>query len=148
MEIRKILVPIEFHQGSAASLERAVELASKLGAEITVLHVWQMPVYGFPVVGTSIPVAELGKTIETSARQALEELVKEHEGQGVQLRTMLRVGTPWEQILEVAKELDADLIVMATHGRKGVPRALLGSVAEKVIRMSSVPVLTFRVGEA
>lgn len=147
MEIRTILVPIEFHEGSAASLKNAVELASKVGAELTVLHVWQMPVYAFPVVGTSIQVAELGKSIEKSAQQALDEMVKEHEGQGVTIRTVLRVGTPWEQILEVAREIDADMIVMATHGRKGVPRALLGSVAEKVIRMSSVPVLTFRLGE-
>jgi len=147
MDIRTILVPIDFHQGSTASLAHAVELASKLGAELTVLHVWQMPVYGFPVVGTSIPVAELGRTVEASAKQALDEMVAAHEGQGVTIRPVLRVGTPWEQILEVAKEIGADLIVMATHGRKGVPRALLGSVAEKVIRMSSVPVLTFRVGE-
>jgi len=148
MDIRKILVPVDFDQGSNVALANAVELATKLGADLTVLHIWQMPVYGFPVVGTAIPAADLGKTVEESARQALEKMLAQHEGKGVKLEPVLRVGVPWEQILEVANEVGADLIVMATHGRKGLPRALLGSVAEKVVRLSSVPVLTFRTGEA
>lgn len=148
MEIRKILVPVDFDQSSTTALNHAVELASKLGAELTVLHTWQMPVYGFPVVTTSIPVADLGKNIEASAREAVDKLIAEHEGKGVRIEPVLRVGVPWEQILEVANEIGADLIVMATHGRKGLPRALLGSVAEKVVRMSSIPVLTIRAGES
>jgi len=70
-------------------------------------------------------VARLGDRIETVA-------------------TALRSGRPWEEILAAAREGNADLIVIGTHGRKGLPRALLGSVAEKVVRMSPVPVLTVR----
>lgn len=143
MQVKNILVPIDFHEGSAELLDRAVELARQLGATITVAHVWQVPVYGFPI-GASLPAVDLGQAIEASAKRALDELVATRSGGGVTLRPMLRVGTPWEQILEAAKEVEANLIVMATHGRRGLPRALLGSVAEKVIRMSEVPVLTFR----
>lgn len=143
MQIRNLLVPIDFGESSTALLDYAVELGASLEARVVVCHVWQVPVYGFPV-GASIPAAELGKAIEESARRALDAIVEERADRGVELQAMLRVGTPWEQILEAAEEIDADLIVMSTHGRKGFPRALLGSVAEKVIRMSSVPVLTLR----
>lgn len=144
MEIRNILVPIDFDEGSAALLDGAALLATKLGASITALHVWQVPVYGFPV-GAAIPAVELGQAIEKAASRALDALVEPHRERGVEIHPMLRAGTPWEQILEVAKETNADLVVMATHGRRGLPRALIGSVAEKVIRMSDVPVLTYRI---
>lgn len=143
MDLRNILVPIDFHEGSAELLDRAVEIAAQLEASITLVHVWQVPVYGFPV-GAALPAIDLGKAIEASAKRALDELIESHRDRGVEIRPMLRVGTPWEQILEAAKEVSADLVVMATHGRKGLPRALLGSVAEKVIRMSEIPVLTYR----
>jgi nucleotide-binding universal stress UspA family protein len=61
---------------------------------------------------------------------------------------MLRSGPPWQQTLEVAKEVGADLIVMGTHGRHGLALAFMGSVAEKVVRMSPIPVLTLRAEDA
>jgi universal stress protein A len=61
---------------------------------------------------------------------------------------MLRSGAPWQQTLEVAREIGADLIVMGTHGRSGLAHAFLGSVAEKVVRMSPIPVLTLRAEDA
>jgi len=63
---------------------------------------------------------------------------------GEEFHTVLRTGVPWEEILDTAKKLDVGLIVMGTHGRRGLPRAILGSVAEKVVRLSPVPVLTVR----
>ena len=59
-------------------------------------------------------------------------------------QVLLKVGEPWEEIIDAASRLDAGLIVMGTHGRRGLPRAILGSVAEKVVRLSAVPVLTIR----
>lgn len=144
MKIRHILVPIDFDEGSAPQLEYASQMAQRLGAKITALHIWRVPVYGFPV-GVTMPAVELGRAIESSATRALDSLLKPHRDQGIEIDALLRSGTPWEQILEVAKEVDAELIVLATHGRKGLPRALIGSVAEKVIRMSEVPVLTLRI---
>lgn len=147
MEIRTILVPIDFGESTSALLDRAIELAAQLSSKIVLVHVWQSPVYGFPV-GISVPATDLGKAIEGSARRALDDLVVERREGGVEIEGMLRTGAPWQQILEAAKETGADLIAMSTSGRKGLPRALLGSVAEKVVRMSSLPVLTFRIEES
>jgi nucleotide-binding universal stress UspA family protein len=64
------------------------------------------------------------------------------QGKGVVLETLFSRGVAWEEIIEVAKRVDVGLIVMGTHGRRGLPRAIMGSVAEKVVRLSPVPVLT------
>lgn len=146
MEIRTILVPIDFGESTSGLLDRALELAAQLSSKVVLLHVWQSPVYGFPV-GASIPATDLGKSIEASSRRALNEIAAERAASGVPIEVMLRTGAPWEQILEGAKEAGADVIAMSTSGRRGLPRALLGSVAEKVVRMARLPVLTFRIEE-
>ena len=74
----------------------------------------------------------------------MDELLKGLKDRGVPISGQLRRGVPWECVLETAKETKADLIVMGTHGRKGLARALMGSVAEKVVRLSPIPVLTVR----
>jgi nucleotide-binding universal stress UspA family protein len=80
--------------------------------------------------------------MEDSAQSALNNEAARLQGKGVEVTTVLRMGSPWEQVLDVAGKLEVGLIVMGTHGRRGLPRALLGSVAEKVVRLSPVPVLT------
>jgi nucleotide-binding universal stress UspA family protein len=74
----------------------------------------------------------------------LDSQVHELCEQGIRAEGVLGIGSAWQNILSVAKELKADVIVLGTHGRSGVMHALLGSVAEKVVRLSPVPVLTVR----
>lgn len=137
MAFRLILVASDFQECSNAALEHAIDLAKRCGARLTVVHAFEVP-YG----GDSPYVAELARTLQGDAEAQLRRLI-ELVGVRVPGATgIVRCGPAWQQILDVAQEQGADLIVVGSHGRKGLPRALLGSVAEKVVRLSPVPVLT------
>jgi nucleotide-binding universal stress UspA family protein len=136
-----ILVPTDFGEGSAAALTYAVELARALGAQIVLLHTYEIPVVGFPD-GTLIATADLTSRMLDGAQEGLRGIEQRLADAGVKLGSLVKQGEAWRTILETADEVAAGLIVMGTHGRRGLPRALLGSVAEKVVRMSSCPVLT------
>jgi nucleotide-binding universal stress UspA family protein len=138
---RRILVPIDFTEVSASALDWAIELAASLGASVTVMHSYAIPVVGFPD-GALIPSAEVATGLGEAARAALEAAVAPRRSGRVVLETVLREGDAWEEIQRLADEMDADLIVIGTHGRHGLARALLGSVAEHVMRTSHRPVLT------
>jgi nucleotide-binding universal stress UspA family protein len=138
---KKILVPCDFSDSSRRACEIGIEIAKTCRIPLTLLHVVPSAAYSDVPY---IPVPEYSHMVEESARQALRDEAARYEGNGVQLSTLLKVGAAWEEIIETAKAVDAGLIVMGTHGRRGLPRALLGSVAEKVVRLSTVPVLTIR----
>jgi nucleotide-binding universal stress UspA family protein len=140
LSIRQILVPIDFTDTSERAFEYAVELARKFGSAITVLHAYHIPVYGFPD-GAFITGADVAAQIATAAQSRLDAFFQAHKDAGVALSVLLRDGVPWEEVNAVALEVKADLIIIGTHGRKGLARALLGSVAENIIRTTNVPVL-------
>ena len=140
---RPILVPTDFGEGSNVALDVAVELSELLSAEILLIHTYEIPVVGFPD-GTLVATAELTSRLLEGAKQGLDAQVRAHEKAGVRLRAIIKQGQPWRTIIDAAEELKVGLIVMSTHGRKGLPRALLGSVAEKVVRTAPCPVLTVR----
>jgi nucleotide-binding universal stress UspA family protein len=138
---RRILVPTDFTDVSAHALEWAIELAASVGASVTVLHSYAIPVVGFPD-GALIPTPQVATGMSEAAAAGLEAAVKHLRGGAVPIETVLREGDAWEEIVHLADEIDADLIVIGTHGRHGLARALLGSVAEHVVRTSHRPVLT------
>lgn len=147
--IQKILLAVDFGPASEAAGERAAAIAKVFGAEIHVVHVYEAPVYPYPhppVLDVDALVASLERRahagVEVVARKLAAEL-----GDDARVASVLRQGSAWRNILDVAAELDADLVVMGTHGRTGVERVLIGSVAEKVVRMSPVPVLIVPVHE-
>jgi nucleotide-binding universal stress UspA family protein len=138
MRLKHILVPTDFSEGSDRAEAVAAELASRFGAKITLLHAWPVPAPA-PVAGVmSWPVDH----IVGPAREALAREQTALADRQVETEAVLLAGHPPDRILEAAKSRDVDLVVMATHGRRGLPRFLLGSVAEKVVRTSPVPVLT------
>jgi len=139
--ITKILVPTDFSKASDAALDAAIALAKKFDAAIVLLHAYQVPVYPYPT-SQAVTAADLVGHIEKGAREALQTAVAQHTGSGVSITTVLHAGTAWEQILRTAKELDAGLIVIGSRGLRGLPRALLGSTAERVVRYAQVPVMT------
>jgi nucleotide-binding universal stress UspA family protein len=141
LTIKKILAPIDFTETSSLALDYAVDLAVALGAAVSVLHVYQPLVYSFPDAVLVAP-PDMAAKISDKAQQMLDEAVNSRRKRCPATSGILLNGAAWDEIGRVAVEQNADLIVMGTHGRRGLPRAILGSVAERVIRTSTVPVLT------
>lgn len=136
-----ILVPTDFGTGSDHALAYAVELARAIGAELVVVHTYEIPMVGFPD-GAILATPELTTRILEGAEIGLKKTVASHANSGVSIRTLVKQGPTWRTIIDTASEVGAGMIAMGTHGRHGLPRALLGSVAEKVVRSAKCPVLT------
>lgn len=141
--IKSILVSVDLAEGSDRVLDYAVDFATKLSARLTVLHVYNLPVYNFPD-GSFVPTAEVASQVGDAARRQLDATVERLKGRGVEVTGILRSGPPPQEICTVATEVGADLILMGTHGRGALGRALLGSTANTVVRSAPVPVLTIR----
>lgn len=137
--VKHILVPTDFSDTSEGALAAAVELARTFHARITLLHVWSVPNIGY-AEGLSWPL----EGMEKAARIALDEVEARTRALHVDTDSILQIGAEWERILELVKARNIDLVVMGTHGRRGLSRVFLGSVAERVVRLSPVPVLTIR----
>jgi nucleotide-binding universal stress UspA family protein len=138
---KTILVPTDFSEFADHALDYAIMLASKLGAQVHVVHALTIPELGVPELGVALTSTMMGSMVQKN-QAALDKLLASHPS--ANLATMLRTGDPRSVILQAAKELGADLIVMGTHGRRGVSRALLGSIAEAIVRTAPCPVLTVR----
>jgi universal stress protein A len=135
-----ILVATDLSPESAKALKYAVALAGRTAAQITLLHVIE-PVgpelHPFPMaVDENLSVHE--------AQVAMRIFCKRENFPLPAIRTMVRIGTPWHEIVEAALELKSQLLVVATHGRTGLQHLLLGSTAEKVVRHAPCPVLAVR----
>jgi nucleotide-binding universal stress UspA family protein len=144
--VRHILVPHDFSETARHALDYALALAPSLGARITILHAYEIPVYGIPE--SPVVTAEGMLEIQGAAQRALETVLAAARRPDLQVGAVLRQGVPWSEIQSAASELKVDLIVIGTHGRKGLARALLGSVAEKVVRTAPCPVLTIHAPDA
>ena len=138
---KTILVPTDFGEASEAALDYAIELAKALGGQIVVMHAYEIPIIGFPD-GALVATADLTSRILDGARAGLDRQVSRREGSGVTLRSLIKQADAYRAVNEAVEELGCDLVVMGTHGRKGIPRMLIGSVAERVVRTATVPVLT------
>jgi nucleotide-binding universal stress UspA family protein len=138
----KILVPVDFGAPSTHALDMAVELAKLNGASLVLVHVWEIPSYGY---GAALPASVLTH-LETEAQRQLDALVGgvKERVPDAKVTAYLECGSPWREVLRVIGETKPALVVMGTHGRRGLGHALIGSVAEKLVRMSPAPVLTVR----
>jgi nucleotide-binding universal stress UspA family protein len=134
---KHVLVATDFGKAAERAAELGASFAERFGAKLTLLFVFSVPNSAF-ATGSYFHVAAL----EREARLTFEAETAKLKERFPQLMSVMRAGTPWEEIIAAAKEMGADLIVMGTHGRRGLPRALLGSVAERVVRMANVPVMT------
>lgn len=141
-----ILVPTDFGEPSEAALDCAIEYARALGSTIVLMHAFEVPIMGFPD-GAIVATAELTTRILEGAQAGLDRQMKSRAASGVTIRGIVKEGDPYRMVNETAEEIGADLIAMGTHGRKGLARALIGSVVEKVVRSSHVPVLTVHAGD-
>ncbi len=139
--IRHILVPHDLSPGSDAALEYAVGLAASTGARITAFHAYDVPSMGAPEV--LVLATDWIPQIAKVARERLDQAIERFRSES-NVVAEVREGVAWREIDLIARESKVDLIVMGTHGRRGLPRALLGSVAEKVVRTAPCPVLVVR----
>ena len=136
----RILVPTDFGAPAGKALDLAARLATEFDSELVVAHCWEFPAYAYSDLtnpGTDFIVA-----LEHAASEELAKTLALVHKEVPRARSLLRNGVPWQEILTVVEELHSDLVVMGTRGRRGVKHVLLGSVAEKVVRLSPVPVLT------
>jgi nucleotide-binding universal stress UspA family protein len=138
INLRRILVPTDFSETSAAALRYAVALARRFGARVDLLNVSDYPVIADEA---DYPI-RIFETMQNTAHDHLRRLLTEQEVKELRPDYAMRIGDPAEEIVRYAHEHGVDLIVMGTHGREGVMRAVLGSVAETVVRRAPCPVLT------
>jgi nucleotide-binding universal stress UspA family protein len=141
--VRVILVPLDFSPQSAAALDRAVDFAKVFGAKIHLLHSYAVPVRGVMPYDFAVPDG-VWDGIREAAGGKLEEFRQRVVSAGVETSSEVSPAMPSEAILAAADRIDADLIVMGTHGHTGLKHVLLGSVAERTIRLASCSVLTVK----
>ncbi len=143
--VQKILVPIDFSKSTESVFAAAVEQARRFDAELQLLYVVEDLA---PYIGISVPhisLDEIERDMLDVAKRKMELFVEEHGEKGVKLDSAVRRGNVAAVITEFAGECDADLIIMGTHGYRGLEKMLLGSVAEKVIKTAPCSVMTVRV---
>lgn len=145
-KIRRILHPTDYSPAARPAFRQAVELAKVLRGQLVLVHVLSPVV--IPVMEMPVPPAiydDLQRTARAVALRHLDRLAGRAKKAGVRVSRRLIEGAPVaERIVRTARALRADLIVMGTHGRTGVTRVVLGSVASRVVATASCPVLTVR----
>ncbi len=145
MNIQTILVPLDLGECSVDVTERAGVLANKLRAEIVLLYIAELPP-GTDPASMIQPLATPARTVSTyladQAAKGLERFAEGLRRDNQRVRCLVRHGSAAPAILRTVEEVGADLVMMGTHGRQGLKRVLLGSVAEEVLRHSEVPVMT------
>lgn len=146
----RILVPVDLSEGSQTLIDYAIQLAKPFSAAIELIHAWEPPQY----VAPDLLVAAPGWNSQSLEQVAVDAATKELNGLAAQLKNApipikhrVVVGEAASTILRVAEEGKHDLIVMGTHGRRGLPRLLLGSVAQKIVARAHCPVLTLHLYE-
>ena len=142
--IKKVLVPIDFSDYSKSALKYAVNFAKSFNAEIILVYVVEPVIYPPDFSMGQIAMPSINTEWDDRAKDELQKLAKSEIIGAVKVKTIIKTGKPFVEIIETAKEENVDLIIIATHGRSGVEHILFGSTAEKVVRKAPCPVLTLR----
>ena len=143
-KIKKVLVPIDFSDYSKSALKYAVNFAKSFNAEIILIYVVEPVIYPPDFSMGQIAMPSINTEWDERAKDELAKLAK-NEISGVDsVKSVIKTGKPFVEIIETAKEENVDLIIIATHGHSGVEHILFGSTAEKVVRKAPCPVLTLR----
>jgi nucleotide-binding universal stress UspA family protein len=141
---KRICCPIDFSDASRAAMEVAADLARRGGADLVLLHAYPIPGYTFPD-GSVVASPKMMQDLADQAERHLEEWRGEAAKiVGSRVTTQKAIGEPAAEIVAFARSAGVDLVVVGTHGRTGIEHALMGSVAERVVRRAPCPVLTVR----
>ncbi|HEX9049064.1 MAG TPA: universal stress protein [Anaeromyxobacter sp.] len=142
---KRICCPIDFSDASRAAMEVAADLARRFGASLVLLHAYPIPGYTFPD-GSVVASPKMMQDLADQAERHLEEWRAQAEKLvgAARVSAQKAIGEPAAEIVSFAKSSGIDLVVVGTHGRTGLEHALMGSVAERVVRRAHCPVLTVR----
>jgi nucleotide-binding universal stress UspA family protein len=140
----RIVVPTDFSQCAEGAWALAQRIAAAAGAELVLVHVLvEGPLFGETAL-TMDHVRRVYEAARTWGQQSLDAWMQQAQAKGLKVRVALRTGVPYQEIVNFVKDERGDLVVIGTHGRGGFDRALLGSVADRVVRSAPCPVLTVR----
>lgn len=145
IQIQKILCPVDFSKNSEYALHYALALAERYEAELVLVHVMDyaaMDILDYPSAFEF--TAQINERMRQIAEERLNQLAETQRGDYTKISTRLATGTPFLEIVSLAREERADLVVMGTQGRTGLAQVFMGSVAEKVVRRAPCPVLTVK----
>jgi len=137
---KRILVATDFSEPSERALETALDLAARFDSELTLVHIWEFPSYEY-MHGVVLPI-DFAERIAEAARVRMASTISSIKQRSPNAKSIVKMGVVWSKVLSTIEETRPDLLVLGTHGRRGLKRAVLGSVAEKLVRLSPVPVLT------
>ena len=141
---RHILAPVDFEPCSKRALEVAIELALRFESRLTLIHAWDVPAY---LYASPYVAPDIWECFGEAAKDQLEAALAATRARVPQAESVLARGPAGPEVIAAAERLKADLVVVGTHGRRGLSHLFLGSVAEKIVRGSSVPVLTVQGGD-
>jgi len=145
LKIKNILVPVDFSECSLKAWKYALAFARQFGASVTACHIINSNQFGCPdwnIDYANYLVYE--EKIEEKATERLNDLIANEAGTGIKIKGEVNTGQVVDEVLEMAAELDADIILISTHGYTGLKHAFLGSTAESVVRRAACPVLVVR----
>lgn len=144
IRLQRILLPTDFSSYSAAATKYACELAMKFDAELHLLHTLEIHLTSTPefVMGLALP--QYVSESKAAAEKSLARVLDPKWSGGRTVVQAVVEGSPKVEIIQYARKQNIDLIVLATHGRTGLPHVIMGSVAETVVRTAPCPVLTVR----
>ena len=142
--IEKILIPTDFSEYARWAMNYAIALARNFKAKLYVVHVFEEVVFTAAPDTYSPSAPEFHALLQENVRNQLNQVIKELCEKGVDAEPVFKVGRAYINIVETARELSVDVIVLATHGRTGLSHLIFGSTAEKVVRLAPCPVLTVK----
>jgi universal stress protein A len=142
LDVRTILVPVDFSENAEAALQCAADLAQKFGAKLHLLHVVEPASFVNDL--RNVPIAISDEEVAKRAQAELESLAATFLEQPAEANLMVKSGKAYQAIVKVAEELNADMIVVPTHGYTGLKHTIMGSTAERVVRHAPCAVLVIR----
>jgi nucleotide-binding universal stress UspA family protein len=145
MQIKTLLFPTDFSNGARAAMDYALSLAKDYQAKLVLLYVIQDISIAEWYIPSTLSVADLVEDMQKSAQKEMDKWGEEARGRVKDVEQIVERGVPFVEIIRTAKEKNADMIVIGTHGRTGIDHMLFGSTAEKVVRKAPCPVLTVRI---
>jgi nucleotide-binding universal stress UspA family protein len=141
---KRILFATDFSEASQPAFREAISASRDTGAELVIAHAYQLPNLGIPQAASPDVYEDWNRRIREHTEAQLHALVEKAGREGIRASALVLFGDADEVLVEAAKERAVDLLIIGTHGRRGVPRLFLGSVASRVIATAPCPVLTVR----
>lgn len=144
LEFNKILIPTDFSENSKKAISYGIEFSKIFNSELYLIFVIEPTFYPSDLGLSQVPLYPINTEINQKAEEKLMKLAEEFNTTNIKFNYIVKTGKPFIEIIQTAEELKVDLIIISTHGHSGFEQIIFGSTAEKVVRKSSVPVLTIR----